>query len=178
MTIDAFLAALEYAATPMQAARDAGYAPADCARVAVEFMKDERAKAILNKRTSITTPTPPPEYSTDAAMKEAEDAMGFAILTENAGAYIKAVELRSKLKGLLVDKLDVRQAVGFQIRIQGLDEITSPPPPTPLPPPQQSVQLQPRSQSQPTLPPSDKRGSPFSPIDPFDAELPDPFEGL
>lgn len=55
-------------------------------------------------------------YNLEAAMQEAQDAILFAELTENANAYVKAVELRSKLNGLLVEKIDVRQS-GFQINI-------------------------------------------------------------
>jgi hypothetical protein len=37
-------------------------------------------------------------------MKEAGQAMEFAKETGNANAYVKAVELRAKLNGLLIDK--------------------------------------------------------------------------
>ena len=41
------------------------------------------------------------------AMGEAKDAMDFAYKTDNASAYVKAVELRSKLSGLLIDRVEV-----------------------------------------------------------------------
>lgn len=41
------------------------------------------------------------------AMQEAKDGMEFARKTENATAYVKAVELRAKLSGLLVDRVEV-----------------------------------------------------------------------
>lgn len=56
-------------------------------------------------------------YGLETAMNEAKDAIEFAKRTDNANAYVKAVELRSKLNGLLVEKHDVRQ-VGFSLVIQ------------------------------------------------------------
>lgn len=41
------------------------------------------------------------------AMHEAEQGMIFAKETENAGAFVKAVELRAKLSGLLIDRVEV-----------------------------------------------------------------------
>lgn len=46
-------------------------------------------------------------YIVATAMDEAKDAMGFARETENATAYVKAVELRAKLSGLLIDRVEV-----------------------------------------------------------------------
>lgn len=43
-------------------------------------------------------------YTADTAMLEAEDAIAFAKDTGNANALVKAIELRSKIMGLLVDK--------------------------------------------------------------------------
>jgi hypothetical protein len=55
-------------------------------------------------------------YGLERAMTEAEEAIEFARQTDNANAYVKAVELRSKLNGLLVEKVDVRQS-GFVLNI-------------------------------------------------------------
>jgi phage terminase small subunit len=55
-------------------------------------------------------------YNLERAMTEAEEAIEFARQTDNANAYVKAVELRSKLNGLLVEKVDVRQS-GFVLNI-------------------------------------------------------------
>lgn len=41
------------------------------------------------------------------AMLEAKDGMDFAKETENATAFVKAVELRAKLSGLLIDRVEV-----------------------------------------------------------------------
>jgi hypothetical protein len=58
-------------------------------------------------------------YNLEKAMQEAEAAIEFAERTRNANAYVKAVELRSKLNGLLVEKVDVR-ASGFSLNIVGI----------------------------------------------------------
>lgn len=67
------------------------------------------------------------KYTAIEAMKEAEMTIQFARETENASAMVKAVELRSKLMGLLVDKIDLRASVGFKVAISGIDD--EPPPP-------------------------------------------------
>lgn len=80
------------------------------------------------------------EYTTAKAMQEADDAIAFARSTENANAYVKAVELRAKLSGLLIEKIDVRQATGFQIRI-GIPGLSSPTEVVALPVPVEALQL-------------------------------------
>lgn len=47
-------------------------------------------------------------YNLERAMQEAQDAMNFAYATDNATAYIKAVEHRSKLNGLLIERQHVK----------------------------------------------------------------------
>lgn len=54
------------------------------------------------------------------AMKEAQDAMAYAKKTENANAYVKAVELRAKLNGLLTENINLRHA-GFSVVVGGID---------------------------------------------------------
>ena len=46
-------------------------------------------------------------YTATTAMNEAKDGMVFAKDTNNAAAYVKAVELRAKLSGLLIDRVEV-----------------------------------------------------------------------
>ena len=46
-------------------------------------------------------------YIVTTAMDEAKEGMIFAKETENAAAYVKAVELRAKLSGLLIDRVEV-----------------------------------------------------------------------
>ncbi len=51
------------------------------------------------------------EYSAEVAMREAEEAIEFAKETKNANALVKAVELRARLNGLIIDRIDQRMAV-------------------------------------------------------------------
>lgn len=48
-------------------------------------------------------------YTLATAMQEAQDAANFAKLHKNSMAYVKAVELRSKLSGLLIDRVQVEK---------------------------------------------------------------------
>jgi phage terminase small subunit len=59
-------------------------------------------------------------HNIEKAMGEADDAIAFSLKTENANAYVKAVELKAKLAGLLIDRKDVRSMNGFRIEIGGL----------------------------------------------------------
>lgn len=80
------------------------------------IMKKPAVKAAVQAAQAKSTEAA--AYGCNEAMREAEEAIEFAKKTKNANAYVKAVELRSKLKGLLVEKYDVRQS-GFNITIQG-----------------------------------------------------------
>jgi hypothetical protein len=45
----------------------------------------------------------------------------FAVKTDNASAFVRAVELRGKLTGILVDRVDARVAIGtFALNVTGL----------------------------------------------------------
>lgn len=62
-------------------------------------------------------------YTAEKAMQEAEEAMAFAKDTGNANALVKAVELRSKLQGLLIEKVQ-HQGAPFSINIGGISRET------------------------------------------------------
>jgi phage terminase small subunit len=64
-------------------------------------------------------------YNLEMAMKEADDAIQFAIETGNANAYVKAIEHKSKLNGLLIERQEIRTA-SFSIMID-LGEEPKPP---------------------------------------------------
>jgi phage terminase small subunit len=59
-------------------------------------------------------------YGYEKAMKECEEAMIFSRETENAAALVKAIELKTKLSGLMIEKHEVKQ-VGFSVVISGVD---------------------------------------------------------
>lgn len=102
-----------------KAARDAGYSPNSCSQQASQMLKRPEviAKvAAFRKKTEEKA-----LYNYGSAMEEAQRAMDFALQTDNASAFVKGVELRAKLTGLLIDRVDAR--VGhFQISIGGIDD--------------------------------------------------------
>lgn len=74
------------------------------------------------------------KYGLKQAMQECQDAIDFARQTENANAYVKGVELKTKLNGLLIEKHDHRMAANFSIQIEGVREPAMIPPTTSTPP--------------------------------------------
>lgn len=70
-------------------------------------------------------------YSLEQAMKEADDAILFSRATENANAYVKAVELKAKLNGLLIEKHEIN-TTPFQIMISGINRAALPAPAIPV----------------------------------------------
>lgn len=98
------------------AAKSAGYTSPT--QASVTLLKNPAVKEALDKpRKALEAEG---LYNLKAAMKECEDAMAFAKETENANAYTKAVELRAKLNGLMVEKHDMR-TVGFHVSVDGID---------------------------------------------------------
>ena len=102
-----------------QAAIQAGYARAGAGTQAYDMLNKnktvmwevEKARKKSDARAA---------YNYEQAMSEFEHGMKMAEDTENAGAYIKGAEMRSKLSGLLVEKLQV--SAGFQIQISGITD--------------------------------------------------------
>lgn len=62
------------------------------------------------------------EYDFNEFIAELDEAIAFAIKTENATAYVRAVELKGKASGHIVDKVDQRFAAGggFSLVIAGV----------------------------------------------------------
>jgi phage terminase small subunit len=101
--------------TNAEIAKHAGYPSPNSAGVALN-RSDPVQAVIAQARKEVVAQL---GYTAVEAMKEAEDAMAFAKLTENANALVKAVELRSKLQGLLVEKVDMRTS-SFSVNIHGI----------------------------------------------------------
>lgn len=74
-----------------KAAQRLGHLPA--VRTAVESIQTEGRKAAV--------------YDLTRAMAEAQDVINFARAQKNSMAYCKAVELRAKLSGLLVERVEL-----------------------------------------------------------------------
>ncbi len=97
---------VEYVASGMsvqQAATKAGFAPS-YARKSSRLLKHPGiAQAIAAIRAEGRTLA---AYGLAEAMKEAEDAARFARLKGNAMALVKSIELRSRLSGLLIERIE------------------------------------------------------------------------
>lgn len=86
-----------------QAAIAAGYSPRTARVQVYSLLRNPGVKIELDRiRERITKKT---VYDATAAFNEAGEAMEIARKTNNSHAFTKAVELRSKLHGLLTDKL-------------------------------------------------------------------------
>jgi phage terminase small subunit len=102
-----------------QSAIKAGYPAKTAQQNAVALLKKDKfvVDAIAKARGAVVAAG---TYNLQMAMKEADDAIKFARKTENANAYVKAVELKTKLNGLLVEKHDHRVA-GFAVVVGGIN---------------------------------------------------------
>ena len=92
----------------------AGYSPKTNTafqRPAVQAILDEARKEIVAQG----------KYNLQMAMDEADEAIEFSRATENANAYVKALELKSKLNGLLIEKHQ-HQIASFSLNIRGVRE--------------------------------------------------------
>lgn len=101
-----------------EAAELAGYKKTNCAHMAYCLLNENPLvlKAIEEGRKSVFKKL---GYGLEQMMEETADAIEFARKTENANAWVKALELRAKLHGL-IDKHDARNQAAFQINIMGL----------------------------------------------------------
>lgn len=120
----AFVAAYIKHGNSAQAAREAGYSEASAKSAGKLLRKDPRIIAMIERAQAkvINQAVKEASLTLEQAMKEAEEAMNFAMLMKNAGAYVKAVEHRAKLSGLLIDRVDMSQNVNFRIVIGGIDD--------------------------------------------------------
>ena len=103
-----------------ESARLAGYSEAYAKHAGEKILTNPRVKAELDKiRAEVAEVT---KFDAIQAMEELRQALFFSKETENATAFCRAVELRMKLAGLLVDRVDQRQVGGFKIQISGIDD--------------------------------------------------------
>lgn len=99
------------------AAKAAGYS---CASTQAHRVANSKAvKAVVDHaRATVKIAA---AYNLERAMLEADEAITFAKETENANAYVKALELKSKLNGLLIEKHQ-HQHASFSLNIGGITE--------------------------------------------------------
>lgn len=112
------------------AARLAGYA-AGYVRHADKLTSNPKIAAEIAKhRETLREKT---GYDAAAMMAELNRTIEFAEKTGNANAMAKAVELKGKLHGLLIERLDQRSVGDFVINISGIDRDRPADEPTPPP---------------------------------------------
>lgn len=100
-----------------QAALAAGYAPKNAGRQAHVLLTTSRK---IKEFLATATKEAAKEvgvYSLQDAMTDANEAIQFAIATNNANARVKAVELKMKLHGLLIERHDIRSPAPFSFTI-------------------------------------------------------------
>ena len=103
-----FIALVAKGIKPKDACLAAGYSQSYARRRSHELVRlPVVARELAAIRESVRTTL---VYDCAAAMREAKEAMEFAFKTDNAHAYVKAVELRAKLSGLLIDRVEVFSA--------------------------------------------------------------------
>ena len=84
------------------AAKQAGYKQKTSASQALKHPLLQQYLSTIQSKTCVLA-----AYKAADAMQEAKQAMEFAYKTDNANAYCKAVELRAKLSGLLIERVEV-----------------------------------------------------------------------
>ena len=88
-----------------EAARMSGYAPAHARRASQYILSQQKIKqAIAEARTAIGAAT---VYDGVAASKELDTVIAFARETKNATAMTRAIEIRLKLHGLLIERVQM-----------------------------------------------------------------------
>lgn len=99
-----------------RAAKAAGYNQKITSK---DLNKSKAMTAILEEsRAKLVAST---GYGAAQAMDEAQRAIEFAITTNNANAYVKAVELRARISGLMIEKVDIRgQLAPLSIQLSGV----------------------------------------------------------
>lgn len=100
------------------AAREAGYSLKAPRGAGYKLMQDPRVAALvrqlqaeLRQRSEITA---------DQMIREFDEAADFAKKTENATALVRAREMKAKLAGLMVERVDARVA-SFAVMIGGIE---------------------------------------------------------
>ena len=111
-----------------EAALAAGYSPS-FSRVAAHRLgkKSEVSKAIESiqaegRKVAV--------YDLATAMKEANEVCNFAKRHKNAMAFCKATELRAKLSGLLIDRVEIATVDLTSALAKAEARVANPPPPT------------------------------------------------
>lgn len=100
-----FIAAYQRGITATQAAIEAGYSPRSAAARGYHLLAHPQVAAELARVQDKLAEEA--GYNGDKCMAELDKAIEFAIATKQPNAYVKAIELRARLAGLLRDKIDI-----------------------------------------------------------------------
>jgi phage terminase small subunit len=99
-----FVAGLAKGLSVKDAARQAGYSAGYSAKTKQLMKHPGVARELKAVQQAMRTAM---SYDCQAAMLECAAAIEFAKQHKNANAYVKGVELRAKLSGLLIDRVEV-----------------------------------------------------------------------
>jgi hypothetical protein len=101
-----------------EAARVAGYGHKRADNTAFKLLRNPKVRAAVDAlRAEVAERA---GYTAEKAMGELDDVITHALKTENASAHGKAVELRMRLAGLLIERVDTRIVGGFAVNVIGL----------------------------------------------------------
>ena len=105
---------------PEQAALDAGFPPKSAAARASQILNSAKGLAELAlRRRSLAEKTD--LYNVPLAVKDLDVAIDLSLKAGNIANYMRAIELKAKLSGLMVERIDARVGT-FSINISGIDE--------------------------------------------------------
>lgn len=101
-----FIAEYQKGVSGTDAAIAAGYSKRTARHAAYQLLHDNsQVRAELEKvRQNLAELT---EYNAERCAAECDRGMEFALRTDNANAYVRAVELKGRLHGLLREKVDI-----------------------------------------------------------------------
>jgi hypothetical protein len=103
-----YVGAILKGASKKAAAMEAGFSESTAGHSATRLYKKESVqKALESARQELKTQT---SYGIQECIREIDETIAYAKLHKNSMAMAKLIELKAKLMGLLVDKLDVRWA--------------------------------------------------------------------
>lgn len=111
-----------------QSAIAAGYSPNSAHVKGSENLKIPRIRRMVEEARQQSTQilVERATYTAESAIRELDDAINFAKETSNAAAWVRAVETKAKVAGLLQDKSQSATAA-FAINIVGLEPKAAPP---------------------------------------------------
>jgi hypothetical protein len=103
-----YVAAILKGASKKAAAMEAGFSESTAGHSATRLHKKESVqKALESARQELREKT---IYDVHACIREIDETIAYAKLHKNSMAMAKLIELKARLMGLLVDKLDIRLA--------------------------------------------------------------------